>query len=75
MLNTHFTPGNVIYNSYWMKHDLVLEFNSPAKSLNWSNWDVLVQSCDKDGNVIEGSEPRYHCTYPDSKNKIVKNIY
>lgn len=61
-LREHFSVGRVIYDSYWMKYDKVIAFNTPAIGGCVGSWSVTVATCDKDGNIIE--EPREHCTAP-----------
>ena len=59
-----YTPGNIIWNSYWRIRDKVLDFKETE-----SGWEVQVQTVDKDGKP-EG-EPRWHATAPDKADLVL----
>jgi 8-oxo-dGTP pyrophosphatase MutT (NUDIX family) len=67
-LADHFTPGNVIFNDYWKNYDKVLQFEPSAEG---EPWKVQVIGTDVDGNPRPGERPRWHFTYPDSKDTVV----
>lgn len=67
----HFAPGNVIYSNYWREHDVVLDL-VPTVNCSGTSWYVLVVSCDENGVPVPGEPVRKHCTYPDTRDRVVK---
>lgn len=73
MLDTvraHYTPGNVVYSSYWRSYDLVLDFTM----INDWQWKTTVQDCDSRGNATRGQHVRMHSTPPSKGDKVVCNV-
>jgi hypothetical protein len=64
----HYTPGNVIWGSYWGKYDKVLGFKENPDG----GWEVTVIDCDKEGNPTPGARPRTHATAPSKGDEIIK---
>ena len=67
-LENWFKPGNVIHSSYWQTYSKVLEYNQNP----YGKWSVKVIDVDVDGNPVSGEKPRWHSTFPDPKDKLVK---
>jgi hypothetical protein len=71
ILSNHFAVGNVIFSDYRHCYDLVVAF---VPSTSECGWSVTVRECDTFGNPISTKMPRTHYTYPDRRNRIVRNI-
>ena len=64
-LREYFVIGKVIYLPYWRSYDKVLQFDAPGiDNCDYASWSVMVQECDKDGNVKDNTPIRVHCTDP-----------
>jgi len=67
----HYTPGNVCWDWYWRKYDLVRAFTL----LDYGSWEVTVISCDDAGNPLADKKERVHRTTPDEHDEVEFNIY
>ena len=69
-IKAHYTPGNVVYSSYWQQYDLVLDFQMIS---DWQ-WQTTVQDCDILGNATRGQRVRMHSTPPYKGDRVVRNV-
>lgn len=70
-IREHFTPGNIVFSSYWREHDRVLAFRETENG----GWEVQVEKVakkSKDGPWEAVKPPRWHATAPDAKDVVVE---
>lgn len=73
-----FTPGNVVYCSYWNSYDLVISYYHDK-----NGWKVNVREVipiqDEAGSITEWrpvhNVARQHCTEPSGNDRVVTNIW
>jgi hypothetical protein len=63
-LANHYHVGKIIRLPESRTYTKVLAFNSPAKKLTWSTFDVEIIHCDMFGVPVAGATPTFHCKDP-----------
>ena len=69
-LKEHYTPGNIVYVSYWRTHDRVVDFKETD-----IGWEVTVEKVEKqDGKWVAVGRKRKHFTAPSKGDKVVERV-
>jgi len=67
----HYTPGNIIYLSYWHSFDRVISFEHDGRY----GWYVIVEQVESvDGQWVATGERRSHCTVPGTRDRVEARV-